>query len=49
MKMFFRDPDRDMIDYGLCTFCIGRGCPMCEGTGEHEERPLPEGDKEDEI
>ena len=40
--MFGRDPDRDMIDFGLCTFCIGRGCPMCEGTGEHEEKPLPE-------
>ena len=42
--MFFgQDPDEMMIQYGLCTFCLGRGCPMCEGTGEHEEKPMPDG------
>lgn len=35
--MFNYDPDEIMIQYGLCTFCLGRGCPMCEGTGEHED------------
>lgn len=40
--MFFgQDPDRMMIEFGLCTFCLGRGCPSCKGTGEHEEQPLP--------
>jgi len=45
--MFFgQDPDEMMIQYGLCTFCLGRGCPMCEGTGEHEEKPMPDGKEE---
>lgn len=28
--------DRDIIDNNLCTWCIGNGCPMCGGTGEHD-------------
>lgn len=35
--MWNNDPDKIMIDYGLCSWCIGRGCPMCEGTGEHQD------------
>lgn len=36
--MFYgQDPDEIMIEYGLCSWCLGRGCPMCNGTGEHED------------
>ena len=38
----FSDPDDMILKYGLCTFCICSGCPICNGTGEHEEKPMPD-------
>lgn len=30
--------DEEMINRGLCTWCIGRGCEMCDGTGMFVEK-----------
>lgn len=29
--------DEEMIDGGYCTWCMGNGCEMCDGTGEHDD------------
>lgn len=48
--MFFgRDPDEMMFEFGLCTFCLGRGCPMCDGTGEHSDHDRTEEKEKEEL